>query len=88
MERSGMYYSVTIPDEKELNAFRQAVKIRMIKKGIDRKGLAKLTGYSVGSINQLFADNGVYHKRNFKASKPLVAAICNELKMERKDWNP
>ena len=81
-----MFYSVTINDNQELNAFRKAVKIRMIEKGIDRKYLATATGYSIGSINQLFADNGVYHKRSFKASKFLVAAICNELHLKREDW--
>ena len=81
-----MYYSVPIPDTEELEAWRKSVKIRMAEKGLDRKDLAEATGYSVGSINQLFANNGVYHKRNFKASKILVAAVCNTLNLKREDW--
>lgn len=88
MEGSGMYYSVTITDTEELEAWRKVVKVRMAEKGMERKDLATATGYSVGSINQLFANNGVYHKRNFKASKPLVAAVCNVLHLKREDWKP
>lgn len=83
-----MFYSVTITDDWELDAFRKKVKIRMVERGMDRKDLADATGYSVGSINQLFAHNGVYRKRNFKASKLLVAAICNTLNLKREDWKP
>ena len=63
-------------NQKQYEQFVNKIKIIMIQKGISRKELSEMTGYSINTIN------GFFSKKN---SRFIAASICNVLEIGKQE---
>ena len=63
-------------NQKQYEQFVNKIKISMIQKGISRKELSEMTGYSINTIN------GFFSKKN---SRFIAASICNVLEIGKQE---